>query len=402
MLGTLRQLAQDRTGTLAVTLGLSLVPVVGMAGAALDYTRAATARADLQNAVDRAALAAIRAEVPTATQRYAIATATFADGARDAIAATATPTGDARLVTVSAIATLDTAVVGVIGVEEMQVAARATAAKVFEGDPPCVLALDRSLSGALTITGSADFVGEKCVVYSNSDSSTGMVLDSAQAPTAAGFCSAGGIDTNHVISPPPRRHCEVVDDPFRNLIAPTRGYCDHTAMEVSPNQTAVLKPGSYCGGLTLKGKVTLGPGEYVVSGELVITSQATVTGDGVTFSLTGAKAGFTIDAGGVVSLTAPTSGPMGGILIIQDRYANPGYENRLAGGAAATLVGAVYTPTQKITITGSAGFGQNSPFMPIIADQVRISGSNVSRVDQTGITLAAPLPKTESGARLVE
>lgn len=387
---------------MAAVFALSVVPVVGMAGAALDYSRATTSRTDLQSAADRAALAAIRAEVATDAERIAAAKAVFGS-ATPIGSATAEASGDARRITVLADATIGTTVIGVLGVDTVGLAARATAVKVFEGEPPCILALNRSVSGALTITGSAEFVGRACTVYSNSASSTGMVLESSTPPIAAGYCSAGGVSTNHLLQPRPRRFCEVIEDPFRSIVAPTAAHCDYSNVEVGPKDTVTLRPGSYCGGLTLKGSVTMEPGIYVVrNGPLVVTSQASVTGAGVTISLTGTNAGFTFDAGGATDLEAPTDGALGGMLIIQDKYANPGHENRLAGGADARLVGAIYTPTQKVTLTGNAGFGQLSPFMPIVADQVRISGANFADIDLAGMTLAAPLPKTESGARLVE
>ena len=64
------------------------------------------------------------------------------------------------------------------------------------------------------------------------------------------------------------------------------------------------------GGLTISGgarSVTFNPGIYYIrNGNLDIGSGPTVTGNGVTFVLEG-NAGFTIDAGASVSLSAPTS-----------------------------------------------------------------------------------------------
>lgn len=56
----LRRFKTDERGATAVIFGLALVPLLGMAGAAIDYSRAASARADLQRALDGTALALVR------------------------------------------------------------------------------------------------------------------------------------------------------------------------------------------------------------------------------------------------------------------------------------------------------------------------------------------------------
>lgn len=53
----IRNFLKDRRGATAVTFGLMLVPILGMTGLAVDYTRASSDRSRLQNAADSAALA---------------------------------------------------------------------------------------------------------------------------------------------------------------------------------------------------------------------------------------------------------------------------------------------------------------------------------------------------------
>ena len=59
---------------------------------------------------------------------------------------------------------------------------------------------------------------------------------------------------------------------------------------MQPNEQKTLAPGIYCGGLTIKGGLT-------------INSQAAVSGSGVTFYLTGSGAGFSINGWLAVLLT---------------------------------------------------------------------------------------------------
>jgi len=56
----LRRFRRDRSGNVIVFFGLAIVPVLGLAGAAIDYARATTVRSQLNAAVDSAALMAAR------------------------------------------------------------------------------------------------------------------------------------------------------------------------------------------------------------------------------------------------------------------------------------------------------------------------------------------------------
>ncbi len=121
------------------------------------------------------------------------------------------------------------------------------------------------------------------------------------------------------------------------------------------------------------------------------------------FFLRGTKAGFTINGGGTVNLSADTTStnPYKGVLIYQDPTSNVGAGNTLNGGSSTTLTGALYTPTQSITINGSGTFGQTSPYMPMIADTLKFTGNSTVNLDTTKMTTAGSLPTIEIGARLI-
>jgi hypothetical protein len=396
-----RRFFEDRAGNVSTTFAFALVPMIAFAGAAVDYSRATDTRSSIQAAVDASALGAVNARLPFESQRLALGRSLFNGGNATGLPASVSVIGDSRSITVTASTSVKAAILSAVGFDEIGLTTTATAVKVFQGPPPCVLALNRSVLGGVTITGSSSFAADGCVVHSNSSHASGMVLDGSSLPRAAGFCSVGGVSTTRAIKPEPQSYCEVMADPFASVAPPSSGGCTYNQIVVSPNQTKTLSPGAYCGGLELKGKVTLQPGVYVIkNGPLIITSQAEVSGTGVTFYLTGSNAGFTIDGSSSLNVGAPSNGPYGGILLFQDRLANAGYENRLAGGSMTKIVGAIYAPTQKVTVTGSSGFGQQTPFMPIIADQIRISGSISAKADLTGVTPGKPLPKSQSGARL--
>ena len=64
----LRRFKADQRGTTAVIFGLASLPLIGMAGAAVDYSRAASYQSKMQLAVDATALAIVR-EPATLTAR---------------------------------------------------------------------------------------------------------------------------------------------------------------------------------------------------------------------------------------------------------------------------------------------------------------------------------------------
>jgi len=288
-------------------------------------------------------------------------------------------------------------------VPQMEVRTRSVAARAVPGPPACVLALNKTVSGAISFSGSTDFDAQGCTVHSNSTSPQGISVSGVATVVAAGFCSAGGVSTTSPLTPEPRTNCPQLTDPFRNLPSPKTTGCTYANnVQIQPSEQKTLSPGIYCSGLSIKGGATLQPGVYVIKGPLTINSQATVTGTGVTFYLTGNQAGFTINAAAALSLEAPRTGDYGGILIFQDRTANTSATNTLNGSAGTKLVGAIYTATQTVSVAGGSGFGQQSQLMPIIADQIKFSGSTTANADVSGFNMAAPLPKAGSEARLTE
>ena len=54
---TLRRFQRDERGTVGLIFGLSLIPMMGITGAAVDYARASSVRAELQMPADATALA---------------------------------------------------------------------------------------------------------------------------------------------------------------------------------------------------------------------------------------------------------------------------------------------------------------------------------------------------------
>jgi Flp pilus assembly protein TadG len=393
---------RDEQGSVVTLFALALLPVVGAAAVALDYSKATRDRAELQRSVDAAALGAVGPDDLDDGKRIILAKSIFAanDHLGAQVNASTTSTGE-RLVTVTASAKSPAALISALGLADTSVSAKATAMKKNDGAPICVLALSRSAAGAVEFSGNTTFVADSCAVQSNSSHPSGLDINGSAVAQARSFCSVGGVSNANRVSPAARSSCAAVADPFESIGYPTDASCTRSNVQVKPGDVTTLDPGVYCNGLDLKGTATLTPGVYVIkNGPLTITSQAVVSGQGISFFLTGHNAGFTINGGSGVNLAAPSAGQYAGILIIQDRTSNVGGSNTLSGGSETALRGAIYTPTQGLTVTGN-NFGQPNAFMPIIVDQVKFTGSSTLRAT-SDTQVARPLPRVGGSARLIE
>lgn len=395
----------DRTGNVGIIFALALIPVLTAAGAAVDYARASDARAHLQTAADAAAIAAASAPGLNDSERIAVARTFFTSvTASDAGNPAVSVAVSGNNISVNASLDVPTSLLGVVNVPKISVGVRSAAMRSFGGPPVCVLALNQTVSGAVTFAGNTTFQAADCAVYSNSSAGAGLTVQGSASVVAAGFCSVGGVSAPASLTPAPLTNCIRIDDPFAALPAAIpAANCLKTNYSLGPSGSDTLNPGTYCGGLEIKGHATLNPGLYIIKdGQLKITSQATVSGAGVTFYLRGSGAGFSINGGGAISLSAAASGAYMGLLIIQDRNSNVGATNTLNGNSTTMLTGALYTPTQGISVTGNGTFGQGDTSMPIIADRISFSGSSVVKLDVSALETARPLPRFASRVQLTQ
>jgi Flp pilus assembly protein TadG len=400
-----KSFVRDKRGTIAVVFAVSLVPVLGLTGAAVDYTRATQTRGKLQAAADAAAIAALTMKASSSTQRQTNGTAVFRANQPAGVTSNVSVTATNKEATVRASSSVATSFLRVLKIPSIAVASYAHTVRTKEGPPPCVMALNKTASAAIDLSGSAQFVGKNCVLHANSSATGAISVSGSSSMKADGYCAVGTVSSYYALSPEPENNCDPLDDPYATLGPPSDTSCKQstTNVAVQPGQTKTLQPGVYCGGLTLKGDVTLNPGLYVIKdGSLTLNSQGTITGNGVTFYLMGTNAGFDITAGSNLALSAMTAGDYRGLLLVQDRNSNVGSASKLNGNSGTVLTGAIYIPTQTVRMNGSGTFGQASPFMPLIADKVIITGNATAYTDATNINLPAPLPRSLTGARLTD
>jgi len=275
---------------------------------------------------------------------------------------------------------------GIWGSGKYTLGARAVA--IPQGKP-CILALNRTASGAYSQQGTPSVNLINCsVIDDSSDSNALNVGGSAQLSTTfvgvvggisggAGITATYGTTTGYHYTP----------DPYASSSYPSYSGCDKH--NYSTHNTVTLSPGVYCGGIDLQSSasVTLNPGLYYLDGgSLSMSGQSTLKGTGVTLVFTSSSgnnyATASITGGATINLTAPTSGPTSGIAIFGDRNMPVGTTFKFAGGAAQTVSGAVYLAKGALQWAGNSSASDKCT--QIVADTIQMVGTSALQVDCKG------------------
>lgn len=273
-------------------------------------------------------------------------------------------------------------------------------AQVREGATACLLALSPSAPGAISVSGSAEVVFDGCDVVSNSNASDSFLMSGGSA-TLTGGClnTVGGavVTAGLTLSkcPSVRENAPAAADPYSDIEEPEiTGSC-HDGSVGTPSGTSTLTPAEthpsgvpsmrFCSGLNLSGTVTLDPGLYLIEGgDFRINSNATISGEGVTFFLADGVE-ITFNGSATTNLSAPSSGPYAGLLMYGSRSASE-MEHKLNGTPDSELEGAIYTPASDIDFTGNFT-GDTSGCTQLVASTILFSGNSSLRVDCEGASV---------------
>ncbi len=312
------------------------------------------------------------------------------DGATRTFTPAGSPTNAVRVVTRRAAANgnaVELFFAQLRGFDEMDIETSAVALR--RDISGCIVALDPTADGALTISGNAD-VNLGCGALVNSNSPTAIIENGSACLTATSIATSGDY-SGDCLNPTPETNMPPISDPLADLDPPAIPACDFTSLvDVTANTT--LTPGYYCGGISMheNAVVDFEPGMYIVDGVgLQITGNTKVTGEEVTFYLppttTGVPGGkvkgvtqppISILIAGTtnVELKAPTSGYYEGILFYQDRNTPTKMQNLFTGGAQMDLEGLFYFPTTDVKFAGNSEIN-GSNWISIIARTVEFVGT---------------------------
>ena len=403
-------------GSVVTLFALSLVPMVGMVGAAVDYSRAANYRAALQQALDGAVLAGAR----DGTFNWSsIAHSVFNANLKTRIGSTEAPqfskNGNGSY-SGRVTGAVSASFLKLVGFSSMALSVQSAA--VAPGSPGqfCVLALNRNAQPALTLTGNASISirAPDCILQVNSNASGAVYMNGNTFINSATNCFVGTLTKvgNASISPAPQPNCAPVPDPFANYPRPTVGACGYMNYSASSG-TITLQPGVYCGGMKFTGQVnvTFAPGLYVIKdGTIDAQGGSSFAGNGVTFFLTGQGAGVQLEGQANWHIVASNSGPLAGFVFFLDPSGPSGLaaaSSKLAGSAEFYFDGVVYLPQQHVTLTGGSQTFTPSPYTAYIMDTLDINGDGTFVINndltKTAVKIPSSLQFTMNGrARLVQ
>lgn len=403
-LAILRSFAACRSGNIALTAALSLPALITAGAVALEMSQATTYQAKLQGMADSAAIAAAREmRLGNATNDTIVTVArnrvsASAAGLNIIYAFAGEVSPDKRSITVKLSADVPAALGAAIGLVAPSVTATAVA-RVMGGAPVCAVALNTTDSAALSLEKLGKMDARRCAVYSNSKHQSGLqVRDSAQL-TSAFTCSSGGFSGGSTaFSPSPDTDCPVFPDPLASRPPPQVDSCDpaRTNLDIS-GMSVYLTPGTYCGGIRiLKGTaVTMQPGVYVIKdGPLEIGKGSSLAGVDVGIYFTGSNAGLDMKKNSSISLKAPRTGPLAGMLFYQDRAtAADNVKFEISSDDAGTLLGTIYLPRGRLYLGGDKPVAQSSAYTIVVANKIEVSAGPTVVLNSDYSASEVPVPQ---------
>ena len=397
-----------RSGFVLVTMLCCLVLLAGFLGLAIDTGYLEWVKTRLQTAADAAAIGGVQeikmngaANVVTAAQADAARNG-FTDGQNGVTVTVNNPpsggysTTDPTGVEVIVAQKVATFFMGAVGASSVTLQARAVAHQA--SGTVCVVTLDSAAAGAFTASNGAN-VQIGCGIMVDSASSTAFTVSGGTTVTASSIWVTGGstVTGGSSVTPTASTAIPAMSDPLANISPPAVGACTYTNTVVGGGLTKTLPPGVYCNGINLGNgaHITFAPaGTYILKGGgLSIAGGVTVTGTGVTFYNTSGGGysyqPFNFSNGATVTLTAPTTGPLAGILLFQDRSIVSSAVNSFLGGTTITLNGALYFPTTPMSY--SNGTTTSSTYTILVAKTLNFQGGCKVNNDYSSLPGGSPV-----------
>jgi Flp pilus assembly protein TadG len=385
---------------MAIIMSVGMGVAAFLVAAVFDYVSVSDQKRSLQSIADHAALAsAHELIVSTAGDErvQSVATSFVKANYKHEHATTAQLLDGGDAVKVSIVAAARTFFPGpMANVKELTVSATA---EVSGGGYVCMIGLDAESVATLNMMNSARLTAKDCAVYSNSVSTKSLWLHDRARVSADLICIAGGFQGQEesFLLAKPVEDCAPLKDPLRQRPNPDVGnldHCDYTHMIVPAGKEATFTPGVYCGGINIMGgEVTLEPGVYTMkNGQLQVGGGGVLKGDNVGFFLVGKSSTILFGRASEISLTAPRTGDMAGLLFFEDRDTEFDTYHRITSRDARRLVGTMYLPKSKLLIDADNPVADQSDYTVIIAREfeLREGPELVLNTDYASSTIPVP------------
>jgi hypothetical protein len=394
-----------------VLICVSLIALVGMIAIVADFSFMQHQKNMMQTAADSAAMAGaqeLNYGDTVAAGKADAASNGYTDGASSVTVAINNPpstgpnAGNSAYIEAVVSKPEPTYFLRALGVNTMTVSVRAVA---YEGSGPnCIYVMNPAASGALSANGNIT-LQSGCGLLVDSSSSSGISLVGNVTITAPNIGVVGGYSAggNSHLTPTPKTGVIAASDPLAYVPAPTVGSCGHTNFSLNGNNGSIGSPyqlnaGTYCGGITVHGNAVLhfNPGTYVLAGGgMSINANTTMAGTGVAFYNTTGTGGYgaiSLNGGAQSNFSAPTSGPLVGILFFQDRSV-PGTAaaSTISGNSSSTFDGALYFATTTLSFNGNSSA---NGYSIVVANQLTLSGNASLGNNYSSLTNGSPIKST--------
>lgn len=374
------------SGQALVAATLGLLALIGATGLAVDMGYLRYQKRLQQSAADSAALAGAAEATygqagPAAFEDSSLNG--FTNGTNNVTITVNQPPATGPYTTdPSAIEVLITAIhptffMKIFGVNSATLTARAVA---HTGGRNCVY----SLAGGLGITNTGIFYGPQCGILDDGDLNNSGTVTAASVGVHG---AASGAATN------PAAITGIIQaaDPLAFLPLPTApAGCVAANLAGNP---VTLNPGNYCAGIsvTTAQNIIFNPGIYeVTGGGITFNGTGTITGNGVTFSLSPTGGGVSINtapgATQQLNLTAPTTGTDAGILFYQDPLDLA--PASIQGIGNPTLQGVLYFPGTTLTLNNT---GTGAAYTIVVGKTLNLSGTLNFPSNYTSLPNGSPI-----------
>ena len=394
-----RQFRNARRGSVAITIGLTLPIVIGMAALGSEITYLLYKHRQMQVVADAAALGgatALQRGYPAAgvEARGISGFLGFVDGGASGATVTVNnpPLSGSQTNNSAAVEVIESqpqtlVMVTLFRSELFNLSARAVA--TAGSGSYCVLQLNGANGAGVTMSNGATANLTQCGMAVDATgpaalSLTGGVQLNATSVSVVGSAS---ISNGAAINPASalKTSQQNVADPYAGVTMPAlpSGCSLGTAKNYMHSNSGLqtINPGVWCSGVsfTNDANVLLNPGIYYVDrGNFSVGGAVTLNGTGVTIVLTSSTganyANVTLSNGATVTLSAPTTGTTAGMVLFGDRRAPISNTNSITGGATIIVNGALYLPSQNLILQN--GVSNPSGCTQVIAGTLQLTGGS--------------------------
>lgn len=368
---------RDERGSIAVNVAVVLIVMLGMVSLGVEVTNVYLTKARMQTAADAAAVAGATAlgasgASSITSEVYAVAASNgFTNGQGGVTVTISNPpvsgtyAGNDSAVEVVIKQPVTLPLASLIYSGTWTPGARAVAL-ISNSASYCALQLDTSSTTGVLISNGANVNMNGCGLGANATGGTAVTVNGGAKLTATALSVSGYTSVNNGgqlnISGTTATNQPAMADPYADVNVPTYGGCKYsTTYTPGWTNSLTLDPGVYCGGMNIGNgipTVVMNSGVYIIKGgTFTLGGGIKITGANVTIVLTGSGSNYAtvnIGNGVTVTLSAPTTGTMAGLLFYQDRNSPHSGTNTLQGGAAMSLSGALYFPSQKLIMNNGA------------------------------------------------